>query len=163
MKKKWLEDLDLTAASIIMLVLFILTIIGVVFRYLLNNPLVWLEEVQILLVVWTVFLGGSAAFRTGSHMSMEFVYEKFDEKSRKILDIIITALTAVVLAFFGYNAIRLVMLYTSSNRMTSILRIPPVFMYGIVPVCCAFMIYNDVRALLKGFKNAADSISEDRS
>lgn len=163
MNKSWLEDLDLTIASLTMSILFILTIIGVVYRYVLNNPLVWLEEVQILLVVWTVFLGGSAAFRVGSHMSMEFVYEKFGVKGRKTLNIIITILTAVVLAFFGYNAIKLVMLYTSSNRMTAILRIPPVFMYGIVPVGCALMIYNDVRALLKGFKNDEDVTSEDLS
>ncbi len=160
MKKKWLEELDLTVASISMLVLFILTIIGVVYRYVLNNPLVWLEEVQILLVVWTVFLGGSAAFRTGSHMSMEFVYEKFSLKGQKVLNIIITLLTSVVLAFFGYNAIKLIMLYTSSNRMTNILRISPIFMYGIVPVASALMIYNDVRALLKGFKNDTNSESE---
>jgi TRAP-type C4-dicarboxylate transport system permease small subunit len=163
MKKRWLEDLDLTIASITMLALFLLTIIGVVYRYVLNNPLVWLEEVQILLVVWTVFLGGSAAFRTGSHMSMEFVYEKFDARGRKILNIIITALTTVVLAFFGYNAIKLVMLYTSSNRMTAILRIPPVFMYGIVPIGCALMIFNDVRALVKGFKDDTEMKSEELS
>jgi TRAP-type C4-dicarboxylate transport system permease small subunit len=163
MKKTWLENLDLTIASLTMLMLFILTIIGVIFRYLLNNPLVWLEEVQILLVVWIVFLGGSAAFRAGSHMSMEFVYEKFGAKGQKTLNIIITALTTVVLAFFGYNSIKLVMLYTASNRMTSILRISPIFMYGIVPVGCALMIYNDVRALLKGFKDNADTPSEELS
>lgn len=156
MKNKWLEDLDLTISSITLALLFVLTCLGVVFRYVLNNPLVWLEELQIILVIWTVFLGASAAFRTKAHMSMEFVYEKLNAKGQHILNIFITVITVVVLAYFGYNAIRLIILYSKSSRMSSILRIHPVFMYGAVPVGCALMIYNDVVALVSGKKDQAD-------
>lgn len=160
MKKKWLEELDLTISSLTLTVLFILTIIGVIFRYLLNNPLVWLEEIQIILVVWTVFLGASAAFRLQAHMSMEFVHEKLSEKGQRILNIVITAITVVVLAYFGFNAIRLIILYAGSNRMSAILRIHPALMYGIVPVGCALMIYHDLVALISGAKKHQKSEEE---
>lgn len=51
------------------LVLFI--VIGVGFRYGLNRPMVWGEELMIGLFVWLVFVGASAAMRTSSHIRLD--------------------------------------------------------------------------------------------
>jgi TRAP-type C4-dicarboxylate transport system permease small subunit len=141
--KKW-EDWDLNLASIAMVCLVCLTIIGVVFRYVLNNPITWLEEVQVILIVWSCFLGASAAFRKGKHMCMEFVYEKAGKKVQVFLDFFILGITVLALSVFGYQAIRMIMSYTVHHRVSSNLHIPSIANYCIIPLCCVTMIINDV-------------------
>ncbi|MDO4724254.1 MAG: TRAP transporter small permease [Comamonadaceae bacterium] len=46
-------------------------VIGVGFRYGLNRPMVWGEELMIGLFVWLVFVGASAAMRTCSHIRLD--------------------------------------------------------------------------------------------
>ena len=62
---KVLGNLDMVFAGVLMVGLIVLTFVGVIRRYFLRDPITWMEEVQMLLFLWVVFLGGSAAFRTG--------------------------------------------------------------------------------------------------
>lgn len=61
MKKQpgsWLErilNIDIVMAVICMSVLIIVTFLGSVMRYFFNSPFVWQEEVQIWMIIWTVF------------------------------------------------------------------------------------------------------------
>ena len=50
-----LANLDIAVASVILTVLIVLTFLGVVWRYIFNNPFTWLEEVQTSCMVWIVF------------------------------------------------------------------------------------------------------------
>ena len=61
-----LGNLDIVVASIILAILIVLTFLGVVWRYIFNAPFTWLEEVQTSCMVWIVFAGAGAAFRSGS-------------------------------------------------------------------------------------------------
>ncbi|MBM7022115.1 TRAP transporter small permease [Treponema sp. Marseille-Q4523] len=150
MRKIWAEW-DLNIAAIAMVCLVCLTIIGVVFRYILNNPITWLEELQVVLIVWACFLGASAAFRAGKHMCMEFIYEKVSQRFRLILDIFILAVTVFTLALFGYQSIRMILSYTMHNRVSSNLHIPSFANYCIIPICCITMIINDVRSYIEKY------------
>lgn len=60
-------NLDIVVASIILAILIVLTFLGVVWRYIFNAPFTWLEEVQTSCMVWIVFAGAGAAFRSGNH------------------------------------------------------------------------------------------------
>jgi len=157
MRKEWWKELDLTISAIAMGILVFLTIIGVIFRYVVNCPLSWLEEVQLLLIVWSTFLGASAAFRSGQHMCMEFLYEKFGSKGRRVIDILITLVTVLCLALFCYFSIKLIISYTLHHRLTSMLHIPTAVVYGVIPVACVLMVINDIRYFLKGNHTSTES------
>ena len=47
--------------------------VSVVFRYILNSPLTWSEELASLLFAWTTFLGAYVGFRTHSHIRIDTV------------------------------------------------------------------------------------------
>lgn len=64
-----LMNLDIVVASIILAILIVLTFLGVVWRYIFNAPFTWLEEVQTSCMVWVVFAGAGAAFRSGNHVA----------------------------------------------------------------------------------------------
>lgn len=63
-KSPWhvLGNLDLYFMVILLACLIVLTVVGVLKRYILRNPISWLEEIQALLFMWITFIGGSAVF-----------------------------------------------------------------------------------------------------
>ena len=72
--KKLLDILDrveVALASLVLLVLILMTAAGVVMRYVFNNPFTWEEELQLACMVWITFLAAAAAFRTQSHVAIE--------------------------------------------------------------------------------------------
>ena len=69
-----LMNIDIVVASIILAILIVLTFLGVVWRYIFNAPFTWLEEVQTSCMVWIVFAGAGAAFRSGNHVAIAEEY-----------------------------------------------------------------------------------------
>lgn len=47
--------------------------VSVVFRYILNSPLTWSEELASLLFAWLTFVGAYVGFRTHSHIRIDTV------------------------------------------------------------------------------------------
>lgn len=143
-KKTWLKvltNIDVAGASLALVVLTILTFAGVFFRYVFRNPILWIEEIQAFCQVWVVFLGGSVAFRTGSHVAIEMVVDTLPEKSRKVMEYIIDFIVLCVLVYLcvqvqGY----ITQVFGKSGRPTPILRIPYALVYGIAPYGVAAMI-----------------------
>lgn len=62
---KVLGNLDMVFAGVLMVGLIVLTFVGVIRRYFLRDPITWMEEVQMLLFLWVVFLGGVPRFGRG--------------------------------------------------------------------------------------------------
>ena len=56
-----LKNFDCYVASLVLVVLVILTFFGAIWRYLLHSPFTWLEEVQTSCMVWIVFAGAGVA------------------------------------------------------------------------------------------------------
>ena len=61
------------AAALLVVAEIVLLFAGVVFRYGLDRPLVWADEVAGLLFLWLVTLGAVIALRRGEHMRMTVV------------------------------------------------------------------------------------------
>ncbi|HSD51215.1 MAG TPA: TRAP transporter small permease [Candidatus Methylomirabilis sp.] len=49
----------------------LLVFVSVLFRYVLNRPLAWSEELASLLFAWLTFVGAYAGFRTRSHIRID--------------------------------------------------------------------------------------------
>ena len=63
---------------------------GVVFRYVLHNPLVWSDELASLLFLWLAMLGAAVAFERGEHMRMTAVVTRLRPSTRAFLDVVAT-------------------------------------------------------------------------
>lgn len=137
--KKLLMNWDLLISDIVLGLLVFVTFSGVIFRYVLNRPIEWLEEVQMMAIVWVVFLGAGAAFREGSHVAVEIVVELFPQKIQKILRVLVSVLIVAVLVFLTILSTRYVGISLNSGRRTGILRIPYYQIYGIIPISCVWM------------------------
>jgi len=65
-----------------------LTIAQIVFRFALNSPLVWSEELVRLLVVWMTFIGAAVICWDGRHLSVDVAFVRLPGRLRRVLRII---------------------------------------------------------------------------
>lgn len=140
----WLLNIDLIVAGVSLAILVSITLLGALSRYFLNNPFTWMEELQLLLEVWVVFLGAGYAFRVGGHVAIELLVDALPEKMQKVMEIIIAAVVLVTMGYLLYQSFGYFQLFERSGRTTSIMQIPYTFIYGIVPISCINIILSFV-------------------
>jgi len=61
------------AMIVTLIAIFVTVVVGVFFRYVLNNSLVWIEEIAKFTMVWLAFIGSPAAMDRGGHVAIEMV------------------------------------------------------------------------------------------
>jgi TRAP-type C4-dicarboxylate transport system permease small subunit len=66
-----------------------LVLVGVVFRYVLNNPLYWAEEAARLLLIWLSFVGAALAFQRGQHLAMDVVMRLLPDTLRRRIQVLV--------------------------------------------------------------------------
>lgn len=86
---------------VISVVMIIITLAQVVFRYLVGAPLPWSEELARYCFVWIVFLGGSIGLARGIHLGVDLFVNALPVPIRRGVD----ALTSVLIAVFAATVI----------------------------------------------------------
>lgn len=150
-----LANLDIAVASIILAILIFLTVLGVIWRYILNAPFTWLEEVQTSCMVWIVFAAAGAAFRSGNHVAIEMVVDLMPEKAQKVMEVIISAIVVIVIGYLFFQSIGFIQMQMSSGRSTSMIKIPYSVVYGIAVVSYFDMIISYFYSVYTGVKSEA--------
>lgn len=135
--------IDYLIAGLCLTILVLVTFVGVIFRYFLNAPLIWEEEIQLMMITWTIYFVAAAAFRTGGHIAIDMIVDMFPAKIQKVFDILIFLVTTGVLLFLMTNGGALVSQFIRTGRTTNILHIPSQFVYMAIPIGCALMLLSN--------------------
>lgn len=130
---KVLTQLDIIVACIALVILILTTFIGVPMRYAVGKPFTWLEEVQSACLVWIVFGAAGAAFRTGSHVAIEMVVDRFPKNVQKIWQICIAIIVTAVIGFLFVQSIGYIRMFINNGRTTAMLGIPYSKIYLVCP------------------------------
>jgi C4-dicarboxylate transporter, DctQ subunit len=157
MIKKSISNLDLAIAYVALIGLVLVTMLGVVMRYVVSAPLTWLEEVQMWMIVWLTLFGGSFVFRLGGHVAIEMIADMCPPPIRRFLDIAVAVIVLVVLGFLVWTGWLLVMVQYNAERTTDVLGIPYALIYGAIPVAGILMIVNFIAAELRSFAGTEQS------
>ncbi len=159
-----LANLDIVIASAILAILILLTFLGVIWRYVLNAPFTWLEEVQTSCMVWIVFAGAGAAFRSGNHVAIEMIVDLMPERMQKVMEGVISAVVVIVIGYLFIQSLGFIQVFIKSGRSTSMLHIPYKYVYGIAILSYIDMVISYFYGMLTGVKSeakeAADSSDE---
>ena len=75
----------------------ILVNVNVIFRYFLNNPIRWTDEVVTSLFVWTVFMGSAYAHRRHAHLGVDIVVNLIHGKSKDVIALVVSILEMAIL------------------------------------------------------------------
>lgn len=156
-----LGNLDLIVAGAIFCVLVIVTFMGVVMRYLLSDPLHWTEEVQLGCFLWLTFAGAGAAFRYGSHVAVEIVYELFSPRVRRLIDLFNYLVMMLLFGYCAFLSAELVQIMYNLNKATYILQIPTWIINLVVPLSCVSMMVSVTIAEWQRLKQQGPSQSKE--
>ncbi len=143
-------NLDDIISGVCISSIILITVLGVVFRYLLNSPLGWVEEVSLGLFIWAVFMGASSATKRRNHVSIDIVVDELPPKARKVADIVSLAITNILLLIiliYGYKKAM-----QSGAKITPLLKVPYPFIDIAVPIGSLYMIVNTIRNSLDIFR-----------
>lgn len=117
--------------------IFVIMLLQIGFRYLLNAPLVWTEELARYLYVWACYLGAAVALRRGNHIVIALVHARLPAGLARA----VTAGTqALALFFLGGLALQGVYLALRVHTVLAItLPIPWSAIYAAAPVSAGLM------------------------
>ncbi|MCI8574160.1 MAG: TRAP transporter small permease [Oscillibacter sp.] len=137
---KILGNLDVGVSCVMMVALVILTFVGVLMRYIMRSPITWQEEVQMLLFLWIVFLGGAGAFRAGSHIAIEILVDALPKKIGGVIERFDVLLQLLILVYLFWQEIQYYNQLIVAGRVTNLLRLPYGVAYAVVPIGGALML-----------------------
>jgi TRAP-type C4-dicarboxylate transport system permease small subunit len=131
-------------------VMTLTTLLQVIFRYALNDPLVWSEELARFLFVWIALVGAGAAMRTGGHFGLDLFYRKFPAAGRTGVAMLISTIIAVFAAVLLVFGIRETI--QASVQLAPSLQIRMHWAYAAMPVGAMLMLWHLVAHwMTKGF------------
>lgn len=76
--------------------IFVVFIAGIVMRYVVARPLLWSDEVAILLLLWCTFITDAFVVRASDHVAFDAVWDKASPGGRRIIGIVGSALFALI-------------------------------------------------------------------
>ncbi|WP_297561000.1 TRAP transporter small permease [Nitratireductor sp.] len=109
------------------------TIANVVSRGI-GHTIFFSEELNSILIILITFAGIGYAARHGRHIRMSALYDALPPKTRKVLMIVITVITALTMFALCYFAIGYIGKVAKSGRILPAMQIPVYWIYLWVPV-----------------------------
>ena len=68
--------------------IFVIFIYAVVMRYLFDRPVAWADELNIILLLWVMFLGGAFVLRDNEHVAFDIVWNAAPPRGRRVMGIV---------------------------------------------------------------------------
>jgi TRAP-type C4-dicarboxylate transport system permease small subunit len=111
---------------------------NVILRYGFSYSLAWSEELVREVILYTTFIGCSAAIKNRSTVRIDALVQLVPRLKHPlaIFSYAVNLVFAALMLYFGYQ---LCALQVESNQTTLILQIPTVYLYAILPLMGAMM------------------------
>ncbi len=100
------------------------TVANVVGRYVFGSSIIFSEELNRILIILITFAGISYAARHGRHIRMSAVYDALPPKGRKLLMILIAAITAICMFGLAWYSFGFIRTSAGQGRLLPSLQIP---------------------------------------
>lgn len=141
------EELILTYGII---ALAVITVGNVISRSVFNQSWSFTEELSQFILVILTFMGVSYAIRCGRHIRMSAFYDLVNENIKRIIMMIISIFTAVLLFYLSYHALLFVLETKKYGRVTPSLQVP----FYLVIMWAPFGLFlGGIQYILTFFKN----------
>jgi len=131
------------ALAVLMAAMVVVIAAQVWYRFVMNDPLDWSEEMGRYLFVWISFMGAAAGVRYQVHLGIDLIHKLFAPETYRYVIIFVNLFIQIFLAaliFWGFKILEVIR-YQSSPSMG----ISMVYPYMAVPVGSVFMLINSLR------------------
>ena len=157
----WIERITVCVCAALFAVIILVIATGVLFRSVLNNPLMWTEEVTRFVSIWLVFLGSSITIREDGHTSID-MFETFFMKTPCAITIhfvITRAICMIALIVFIPSSIDLI--EKMGTTLSAATRLPMRYVYLAFTVGAVLMIIAFLKLIPTKGKEILNGISSE--
>jgi TRAP-type C4-dicarboxylate transport system permease small subunit len=156
-------DLVTEAANLVigscMAAIVLITLGAVWWRYVLNSPIAWIEQVSNMLFIWIVFVGSAVLYRQKLHIAVDMFMEMLPDRLKPWGFWMIEMLNlSFIVVLFVYS---LKLSIDVLPNTTGALDISPAYYYFSAPVSCAMMMLYFVEKIFDPTKRVPTGIAGD--
>ncbi len=102
-----IERLEMLASKALLVTMIAVVGAQVFFRYVLDRPLTWPEELCGFLLIWLTFLVADILVKRKGHVTVEFFFGKLSDRARLIISFLINLYIMAFLVFLVVSSIRI--------------------------------------------------------
>jgi len=156
--RRWLFSPLMIAARIAVVAMCVATLADIVGRHVFGLPIPGIIEVAELALVWTAFAGIAAAFRTGTHVSVELIELLVSRRVLAVVELVTTLIVIALMAWLAWLGIAEFLDTMTWGDRTSDLGIPYTWYWAAVVVgysACVVLLAVRVSALWRQRRPAA--------
>ncbi|MBU1117079.1 MAG: TRAP transporter small permease [Bacteroidetes bacterium] len=127
-------------------------------RFILRNPSSITEELARYSLIWLGILGASYVSGQKMHLAIDLLSTKLNGVSKSYLEIVIQ-ICVLLFAFFVMviGGIRLVQITLTLNQISAALQIPLGYVYTVVPISGALMVFYSIVYIIEEFRKVKNS------
>jgi TRAP-type C4-dicarboxylate transport system permease small subunit len=126
-------------ASLSLAVMVVLISMQVFFRYVLDNSLVWSEELSRYLLIWAVYIGCSFAAKEDRHLEVTFIRTLLGPRGNRVIISFSYLVTIIFCGFCVIWGIEMLEFLGRTGQRTQTLGVSVYWVYLSLPVGMALM------------------------
>ena len=124
--------------ALCMIAIVLITLAAVIWRYALNAPIAWIEQVSNMLFIWMIFVGSAILYRQMLHIAVDFALQWLPDTVKPIYFWVVEALNLLFIVLLFVYSLKLSI--DVLDNTTGALDITPAWYYFSAPVASAMMI-----------------------
>lgn len=122
-------------SAVFLLLVIAASFIQVFTRYVMNDSLVWTEELARYAFIWLTMCGAGVASKNGTHAAVDFIARKFTGPAMVAHRAVMSVAILVLCSLLIFQSVRL--LGVVSSQLSPAMRLPMSYVYAAVPVGAA--------------------------
>ena len=123
----------------------------VFFRYVLNKPLSWTEEVSRHLMIWATFIAAAVAYRRNAHLGIDIFVKILPIKFQKIVSLSVYFIMMIYSFFIVFNGFN--MADKTMRQISSGLGYKMGYIYLAIPVSFIFFLIFTAEKILETYSD----------
>ena len=97
---EWISITARNTAGMLLIAMTAIVLTQIVFRYVLNDSLIWTEEVSKTMMVWGAFLIAPWAYRNSANVSIQMFTDELPRPLRRLLHLVLNVLVIWIIVVF---------------------------------------------------------------
>lgn len=121
-----IRNIEELVAGTALVTMVSITTINVLCRYFFRSPIHWAEELAVICLVWSTFIGSAACFKRRAHLGMDFIIARLPYKGRRLAQ---QLLCVIQLCFFAFITVLAVNFALSAEKTTPFFHLNYFYLY----------------------------------
>lgn len=126
-----IRRVELVAGAILVLFVASSMCLQVFMRYVVNKPLVWVQESVMMAFIWITMLGAGAALKRSEHIKIDTFLSHLPQRTARIISLAVAILILVSLSLIAYLLPRAIQVQNRSVTSSLPINIPRGFYYSL--------------------------------